>query len=96
MDDIARGANVPTLNGLRVRWLGVECELELDQLVAAAIAGGDDQLITALTSYTAAELRTALRAEALHRAEVLLTQAGGDRGRAYDLLLAERRRWAAG
>jgi hypothetical protein len=41
---------------------------------------------------TLTELRAMLRAEALHRAEVLLAQAGGDRGRAYDLLMAERRR----
>ena len=87
---------MPTLNGLRVRWLGVECELELDTLVATAIAGGDDQLIAALTVATLTELRAMLRAEVLGRAEVLLARAGGDRGRAYDLLMAERRRWAAG
>jgi hypothetical protein len=28
------------MNGVRVRWLDVECELELDTLVATAIAGG--------------------------------------------------------
>jgi hypothetical protein len=41
------------------------------------------------------ELRAMLRTEAPRRADVLLAEAGGDRGRAYDALVAERRRWTA-
>ena len=74
---------------------GVEAEqLELDQLVAAAIAGTDD-LRVALSVLSRADMRRILLDETQRRADALLVQARGDKGRAYDLLLAERRRWRA-
>jgi hypothetical protein len=60
-----------------------------------AIAGGRDELAAALQVATLTELRAMLRTEAPRRADVLLAEAGGDRGRAYDALVAERRRWTA-
>jgi hypothetical protein len=66
---------------------------DLGQLVATVLAAGPDEARRTLEATPAATVKQILLDEAVRRARVLLTEAKGDRVRAYDLMMRERRRW---
>jgi len=66
---------------------------DLDQLVLDVIAAGPSVLPGLLGTMSAPALRRLVLDEVVNRARVLLLESRGDRVRARDLLVRERRRW---
>jgi hypothetical protein len=66
---------------------------DLDQLIAVVLAAGGDEARRVLEATPGVDVRQWVLTEAVRRARVLLVESGGDRLKAYDALMRERRRW---